>query len=51
MCNIGFQDAYDGDSYYIYIIKKRYVYYWKKVEKQIGKVPELVKKLYIRMIA
>ena len=51
MRNIGFFDANNRDKYYRYIIKKKYDDYWEKVEKQIGKVPELVKNLYIRMIA
>ena len=51
MCNIGFFHAYKSDHFYKYIIKKKYDDYWAIVENQIGKVPELVKKLYIRMIA
>ena len=32
-------------------MRKNYNDYWKKVEKQIGKVPEQVKKLYFKMVA
>ena len=47
---IGFIEANINDLYYKYIINRHYSKYWKKVQKKIGKIPDELKTLNIKMV-
>ena len=50
-CWIGFLEATKNDKYYKLIIDKDYKKYWFKVGKNINKISEELKNLYIKMIS
>ena len=50
-CKIGFEKAKKKNYLYNLIINENFDDYWKLIEFNIGTIPELLKKLYIKMVA